>query len=67
MRAVKENISWGSGASSTPAYRFNSLMNSPGHRANILSAGSKFIGVGTSLWAPNGATYQAATYTQLFG
>ncbi|MFI9310830.1 CAP domain-containing protein [Streptomyces triculaminicus] len=58
-RAIGENIACGQ---RTPAEVVRGWMNSPGHRANILTPGFSHLGVG---YAPGG---RAGTYwTQLFG
>lgn len=63
-----ENLAWGSGRLSTPAYTVTAWMNSPGHRKNILTPRFRHIGIGVALGAPaktNGMA--AATYTTDFG
>lgn len=62
-----ENIAWGQGTLATPRSIMVSWMNSPGHRANILSAGFSDVGVGVVLGAPVGGSIPAATYTTDFG
>src|SRR5205085_12226997 len=44
-----ENLAWGSGAFATPASIVNGWMHSPGHRANILHAAFRDIGIGIKL------------------
>jgi len=56
------DLAWGSGALSTPQAIVNGWMNSPGHRANILSCDSHDLGVGYVV-DPN----RGAIWTQLFG
>jgi uncharacterized protein YkwD len=63
---VGENLAWGGGVRSTPRAIVRSWMNSPGHRANILSSGYREIGIGIALGAP-GYGGPAATYTTHFG
>lgn len=63
--AVGENIAWGGGSLASPAAIMRSWMGSPGHRANILGAGFRDVGVGVALGAPGGGG--GATYTQDFG
>ena len=46
-RTTGENIRWGIGINATPARIVDGWMNSPGHRANILS--SEFTQVGTGI------------------
>ena len=57
-RSVGENIAFGQ---ENPEEVINDWMNSPGHRANILTAGFTKIGVGIAAKA-NGRLY----WTQLF-
>lgn len=42
-----ENVAWSSSTASSAQQIFTAYMNSPGHRANILAAGYRFIGMGT--------------------
>jgi uncharacterized protein YkwD len=49
---VGENLGWGSGLLSTPAQVVVAWMNSPGHRANILKAAYREIGIGIVPAAP---------------
>ncbi len=58
-RAAAENIAWNSNGSVRSAH--NSLMNSPGHRANILGSNYRQVGVGIHVRS-DGRHY----YTQLF-
>lgn len=58
-RAAAENLAMNSNGSVTAAH--NSLMGSPGHRANIL--GSSFGRVGVGIYVRNDGSYY---YTQLF-
>jgi uncharacterized protein YkwD len=62
---VGENIAWGTGRLGTPRAIGRSWMNSPGHRANILSRSFRAIGIGISAGTPNGPG--GATYTTDFG
>jgi uncharacterized protein YkwD len=62
-----ENIAWGSLRYSTPASIVNMWMHSPGHRANILRAKFRDIGIGIASGAPERGVGQAATYTTDFG
>ena len=65
---VGENIAWGSGVRATPYQVHRALMNSPGHRANILDRRYRDIGIGMSLGTPvPGIARPGATYTQNFG
>ena len=63
---VGENIAWGAGTSATPSAIFNAWMNSPGHRANILSRSFRDTGIGVALGSPTGYR-DAATYVNTFG
>jgi uncharacterized protein YkwD len=60
-----ENIAWGTGSQSTPAQIVQNWMNSPGHRANILTAGFSESGIGVAMGNPTGNG--GATYTHDFG
>jgi uncharacterized protein YkwD len=59
--AVGENIGWGTGPMSTPAYIVASWMQSAQHRANVLNQGFREIGIGTGLGSGKGL------YTADFG
>ena len=55
-----ENIGWGSGSLGTPAAIVNAWMNSPPHRAIILTRAFRDVGVGIATGAPqvgSGRTY----------
>ncbi len=65
-RLVGENIAWGEGSLATPRKIVEGWMASPGHRANILTAGFTQIGVGVALGTPS-STRPGATWTQDFG
>jgi uncharacterized protein YkwD len=62
---VGENIAYGSGSRATPRSIGTAWMNSPGHRANILSSSFRAIGVGIALGTPGSGG--GATYTTDFG
>jgi uncharacterized protein YkwD len=64
--SVGENLAWGSHERSAPQAITAMWMDSPGHRANILSHQFREIGIGFSLGAP-GASGPAATYATEFG
>lgn len=65
---VGENLAWGSGSRSTPSSIVDAWMHSPGHRANILTARFREIGIGLSFRAPVSVGGRAAaTYTTTFG
>ena len=64
-----ENIAWMNGTTDplvAAENLHNQLMNSPGHRANILHPAFKEIGVGVALGAPSQGD-RGATYTTTFG
>jgi uncharacterized protein YkwD len=61
-----ENIAWGTLSLATPDAIVVSWMNSPEHRANILSADYKELGVGVVPTTPSGDP-TGATYTADFG
>jgi uncharacterized protein YkwD len=63
--AIGENIAYGSGSRSTPRAIGTAWMNSPPHRANILSSSFSSIGVGIASGTPRGGG--GATYTTDFG
>jgi uncharacterized protein YkwD len=63
--SVGENIAYGSGSRSTPRSIGRAWMNSPGHRANILSESFRQIGIGIASGTPVGTG--GATYTTDFG
>jgi uncharacterized protein YkwD len=62
---VGENIAYGSGDRSSPRSIGTAWMNSPPHRANILSKSFREIGIGLALGTPVGSG--GATYTTDFG
>jgi uncharacterized protein YkwD len=64
---VGENIAWGSWDYATPASIVDGWMHSPPHRANILNARFREIGIGVSRGAPVGGMDRAATYGTDFG
>jgi uncharacterized protein YkwD len=63
--SLGENIAYGSSSRSTPRSIGRSWMNSPGHRANILSRGFRQIGIGIASGTPVGTA--GGTYTTDFG
>jgi uncharacterized protein YkwD len=65
--AAGENIAWGEGALATPQSIMTAWMNSPDHRANILSRDYSDVGLGVAIGSPAGDTSAAATYTNDFG
>ncbi len=60
-----ENIAWGSGGLGTVRSIFRSWMGSSGHRANILSAGFRDLGVGLTVGSLEGYP-DAHVWTQHF-
>jgi uncharacterized protein YkwD len=64
---VGENIAWGSWDYASPAEVVEGWMNSPGHRANILSSRFREIGIGVARGAPVGGQKRAGTYVTDFG
>ena len=67
--ALGENIAWGTAALATPAAIVRGWMHSPGHRANILRAQFREIGIGIAHGAPLALLpgEHGATYTTDFG
>jgi len=62
---VGENIAYGSGDRSSPRSIGSAWMDSPPHRANILSRSFREIGIGVAFGLPVGGS--GATYTTDFG
>lgn len=62
---IGENLAWGSGRLATPQAVVRAWLHSPGHRANLLGATFREIGIGVALGTPVGR--DGATYTQEFG
>jgi uncharacterized protein YkwD len=62
---IGENIAWGGGRRSSPSAIMSMWMHSPGHRANILSASFRHVGVGIAAGTPSGEA--GGTYTTDFG
>jgi uncharacterized protein YkwD len=62
---IGENIAWGSGGLSAPRAIATAWMNSPGHRANILSRSFGAVGIGVARGTPFGG--RGAVYTTDFG
>jgi uncharacterized protein YkwD len=65
--AYGENIAWGSGNYGTARAIVNAWMNSPPHRANILSRDFRDIGIGFSSGTPSSGHADGAIYTTDFG
>jgi uncharacterized protein YkwD len=64
---VGENLAWGTHRSSAPRAITTMWMNSPGHRANILSPSFREVGIGLALGAPGANGGSAAPYATEFG
>jgi uncharacterized protein YkwD len=62
---VGENLAFGSGSAASAADIMQAWMNSPPHRANILTKAFKEIGIGIVSGAPKGGG--GATFTTVFG
>jgi uncharacterized protein YkwD len=62
-----ENLAWGTGALATPGSVVQAWMNSPGHRANILNADYREVGIGVVAGNPAAANGLGATYATEFG
>jgi uncharacterized protein YkwD len=66
--SVGENIAWGSGTLSTPRAIVQTWMESSGHRANLLSACFRDVGIGIATGAPTQTQdTRGATYVTDFG
>ena len=63
---VGENIGWGQGALATARSMVAAWMDSPGHRANLLSGDFTEIGLGLALGTPADQSW-GATFTTDFG
>lgn len=64
---VGENLAWGSGGLATPQAIVNGWMNSPGHRANILAADYKDIGLAAAMGSPSPDHSGGTVYVNNFG
>ncbi len=65
---VGENLAWGTGERATPRQTVAAWMRSPGHRANLLDARYRAVGIGVVPGVPvTRATAPGATYTTHFG
>jgi uncharacterized protein YkwD len=62
-----ENVAWGTAELATPEAIVGAWMNSPGHRANILSRDWREIGIGFSPGSPSSGNAFAGIYTTDFG
>ena len=65
--AFGENIAWGMESLGTPAAIVKAWINSPGHRANILSSQFREIGVGFAPGTPSSSGANGGIYTTDFG
>jgi uncharacterized protein YkwD len=67
--AVGENLAWGTGPLSTAAETQAAWMRSPGHRANIMRARYREVGIAIALGVPVtlSVAQLGATYTTDFG
>ena len=65
--ATGENVGWGADWRAEPKEMVRASMNSPSHRASILSRNFRHIGVGIERGAPRSGVSGAATYTTDFG
>jgi uncharacterized protein YkwD len=64
--SLGEDLAWGSGSLGTPRAIVKGWMDSPGHRANILSSKFREAGIGVAIGDP-GAGQEGATYALDFG
>jgi uncharacterized protein YkwD len=64
--SLGENLAWGTGDLSTPNGIHTAWMNSSGHKANILKASYREIGIGIRVGVPTD-TSVGATFTTDFG
>jgi uncharacterized protein YkwD len=64
---VGENLAWGNGPLATPDAIVAAWMNSPGHRANILAADYRDIGIGLAVGSPLANKPGGTTYVTDFG
>jgi uncharacterized protein YkwD len=62
-----ENLAWGTGSLATPREIVRAWMASPGHRANILEASYREIGIGIAGGNPVRPDGAGATYATTFG
>jgi len=63
-----ENLAWGAGSRSSAARIVRAWMRSPGHRANMLTARFRHVGIGIVAGGPRWlGRVPAATYTTDFG
>ena len=65
--AVGENLAWGTGSRATPSEIVQAWMESPGHKANILRADFRQIGIAIAVGTPQRGVHDGATYNTVFG
>jgi uncharacterized protein YkwD len=65
--ACGENIGYGQGTTASPRSMMRLWMNSAPHRANILTARFREVGIGGVPGIPGGARADGGTYTTVFG
>jgi uncharacterized protein YkwD len=67
--ATAQNIGWGTGPNATPTGIVNAWMHSPPHRAIILTAAYRDVGVGVAPAVPtrSGSSWTGGTYAVEFG
>jgi uncharacterized protein YkwD len=63
---VGENLAWAQGVLASPRNIVKAWMDSPGHRANVLTRGYREIGIGIVLGTPT-AGRDGSTFTTNFG
>ena len=66
LPSLGEDLAWGSGSLGSPREIVQSWMESPGHRANILSRKFREAGMGVAFGDP-GAGEEGVTYALDFG
>ncbi len=65
--SVGENLAWGEETAGTPEEFVEGWMNSPGHRANILRAEFREVGIGLAYEPPQPVSGRVTVYTTNFG
>lgn len=65
--SVGENLAWGAGSRATPRQIVRVWMDSPPHRANILRADFRHLGIGLAVGAPVHGVAGGVTYVTEFG
>jgi uncharacterized protein YkwD len=65
--SLGENLAWGESSMATPRQIVGAWMASPPHRANILTAAFREIGIAVVPGAPVAGAIDAATYATEFG